>query len=330
MIDIALQDPDWILIRQVLSLSLLKNRSVRIIGGGRFIRENIAYKPVIDDFINIFQKFKAGEIIIDEECITCNSQWPGFGIFNIESGKYSSITEIILLLLPLLLSYDFRSVLNIRGVTNSPLSYTGSFLSETFFSILEGAGLFAGYVLKRYGFYGSGGGEVEVRVYPAEPAVAENIFANDQLSISGARIIISGLSPAVAKRQRDLLSEKLHIDEKKICTIEVLDSDGMGNSVQIFIESGEKINLFPLRFVLYREMAAYNCAGDLIFDENENFKLLEELAKETDRLINRLSIPEYILREYLIYLFLTGNEVLFNTDTERLRATLSILRPFFQ
>ena len=128
-------------------------------------------------------------------------------------------------------------MLYITGVTHSSVSYPITSIGETFFSILEGMGYYGGVSLKRYGFFGSGGGSVEVRVYPEECKKTGNMLKDGRIEIFGAKIIFSRLNMEIITRKRDLVSKELGLDHNRVSIIEVLDCDGMGFFINIYLKS---------------------------------------------------------------------------------------------
>ncbi|MCP4137333.1 MAG: hypothetical protein GY754_40575 [bacterium] len=301
---------DWVLIRQTLSLALLRNREVSIAGGAAFIDENNEYLPLFFDIKKILGDLTGGELLKESTSIIIKPGTLKYGRFLLETGKYSSLVDIFLFLLPSLLYRDFRSVLSLRGVSHSPVSYPTSFVKETLLTFLEKTGHFASLNLERFGFYGTGGGRVESRIYPAEPESCDTAFFDavpEKREIIGAKVFVSGLSSGAAKRQKEFLLNELELPENKIAIIEIIDSDGYGNSVQVFGECRYTQGESPVPVIFFREMEIYNYAGDFINDEENTMEALRDLVDESKGFINNSQLPGAIERELMPYLTLSGH-----------------------
>jgi len=292
---------DWIFIRQALSISLLKKRPVRIYRGYGYIEENQQYKPLFHDISETVKNLNFGELYIENENIIF---FPGslkFGLYCIVSGDYSSAVEIILFLLPTFFFKEFRSVLKISGVTHTGLSYPPVFIRETLFSILEQAGLYGSISLKRFGFYGSGGGEIEARIYPAEVKKIDNRLNYCNTYISGARIYISHLGPENAKKEKDMICSGLALNERDVSIIDVRDSNGYGNFILINLSADD------IPVVLFRSLPVYNEKGEYIFNPDNNIVVINELIDEAKRFVNDKDIPDFISREVMLFRSLSGS-----------------------
>ena len=69
MVEIELEQGDWITIRQILSLSLLTGKPVTIINDKSFLDLNPQYQPVFSDFQKIFSSFNIGELSVRDRDI---------------------------------------------------------------------------------------------------------------------------------------------------------------------------------------------------------------------------------------------------------------------
>jgi len=183
------------------------------------------------------------------------------------------------------------------------LSCPTTFLKETLFAFLESTGHYASLNLKRFGFYGSGGGGAESRIYPAEPKKCGNLFSFAECGIEGVRIFLAKMNMEMAGREKEFIIKSTGVDEKKVQIMEIVDADGYGNAIHVYVKCG------GVNVILSRDMEMYNSAGDFVFDENRYYTTLAGLVQETERLVKLKSLPRYLIDEVMPYLFLSGSEI---------------------
>jgi len=165
--NIELNTYNWRYIRLALSLALLKKENIIIKNGFEFIDKNYDLQPLFDSLKKTVSDTGAGIISNIEKDIIFNPETLSGRVYNFDCDKYSPISEIELFLMPSLFHSNYRSVINYRGVTHSSLSYPTTVIKTTFFDFLERLGYYGSFNLKRFGFYGSGGGIAESKIYPA-------------------------------------------------------------------------------------------------------------------------------------------------------------------
>jgi len=313
---------DWIDIRQSLSLSLLQQRPVRISRACRFLEENPVYIPLYRDMEVFFAasgagspSCEAGDLLFTPGSL---QQWRA----DIDTGKFSSAVDMVLLLMPMLFYRESRTVLLCRGVTHSPWSFPTSFMKETFLAILEATGHYGSVLLQRFGFYGTGGGSLEAKIYPAEPRRASSLIREGEGTITGVRIFMAGINIELAKREKVLLCEELGLEENQASIIDIRDAAGFGNSVQVTVEQG------TLPVIITGEMRLYNHAGDFIFDEEEFNLTLRELVKESRAFAGNGRFPETLAREICPYLLLSGTDIPDYLMGGRVSSTMALCREF--
>ncbi|MBN2159931.1 MAG: hypothetical protein JW807_11085 [Spirochaetes bacterium] len=317
-----MNNTDWPLIRQSLSLALLTGGAAAINGGGSFLESRPEYRPVFDDIAAAAEKLGAGRLNIEGEAILYEPRPFRPGTYAIETGPRSSAVEVLLFLMPALSRCDFRSVLEIGGVTHSVLSCPTAFVKETLMGGIERLGFFGSLTLKRFGFHGSGGGRLESRVYPREPGKAAAGPAAKGRTIAGAKIFFSRLDAGLAEMEKRLLAEEAGIDPGRISIIEVLESDGAGNSVQVFADRD------GLLVVLFREMLLYGKTGDIVLSEEILRYSIDELAREARALITDGSLPDIVMRELYPYYIMAGVDPEFSEETPAIKSTVQACRRF--
>jgi RNA 3'-terminal phosphate cyclase len=306
--------PDWTLIRQALSLALLRKRPVAVTGGGAFLEAAPAYRPLFEDAVRTIASLGAGRLALEGGSIVYEPAAISPGRLTIESGAFSSAVELLLLLAPALLHCGFRSVLECAGVTHSPFSCPTAWIKEDLLARLERLGFYGSLALKRFGFYASGGGSLEARLYPREkPAATAPAVGPGR--VTGARIYIARLSTELAEQEKLMLVDRLGLEPGRIAIIEVVDAAGAGNSIQVFAESGGR------QSVLFSEMRLFDGNGAIVFSEEALAEGMARITGETEALVHDGILPERTVRELIPYLLIAGVESGSLPDTPATRLT---------
>ncbi len=318
---------DWLLIRQSLALSLLTGRGVEIGDGSFFLENHPEYQPLMQDFIEIAERYNWGELSLKSDTITFTPGTLEYGNYELVTNPYSSASELILLLLPSLISLRFRSSIKVSGVTHSSISYPTNFINETLCTLLENIGIYSSISLKRFGFYGSGGGGIESKMYPLErmdgASIDAMLYPEKLPEIIGGRIYISGMSMDIANHEKRLLSSGLGIDDKGVSIIEVRDSDGMGNVIQLLVQFG----ILPV--VFSRVIDPYNYRGDFTFQDRDIHGEADDFLNEVRVFLRDRSLPEYLLRELVPFLWIAGADVyVYENYHESLKGTIVLTERF--
>lgn len=318
---------DWLLFRQSLALSLVTGRGVEIRDGGSFLESHPAYHPLMRDFMEIAERNSWGALSLTGGTITFSPGRIEYGNYELETNPYSSASECVLLLLPSLISLSFRTSVRVSGVTHSSTSYPVNFINETLFSLLECIGIYSSISLKRFGFYGSGGGGIESRVYPLEridgASIDAMLYPEKVPEIVGGRIYISGMRMDIANHERKLLSVGLGIADERISIIEVRDSDGMGNVMQVLLQ------LDTLPVVFSRVLDPYNYAGDFTFQDRDINGEVDDFLHEVVVFLRDGSLPGCLLRELVPFLWIAGIDVYaYENYHESLKDTIALTERF--
>jgi len=302
-----------------LSLALMKREPVLLKNAFLFVEKNYDLVPLFDDLKRIVFETGAGMLGVAGDDIVFNPEGLASGKIEFETGKFSSISEMELFLLPALYYTDFRSVIRFSGVTHSHLSYPTTFLKETLFGFLEQTGHYASLNLKRFGFYGSGGGSAESRIYPAEPVRCGNLFTFSETGIDGVRIFMAKMNMDMAEREKEYIIKNTGIDERRVQIMEIVDADGYGNSIHIYIKCG------GVNVILSRDLEIYNSAGDFVFEESRYYAALSGLLADVERLVKLKRLPVALTDEVIPYLFLSGSDI---PDELRSSESYNICREF--
>ncbi len=318
MISVSLPHLDWVLLRQALSLSLAFDKECRLEGGLDYIKCNEPFSAFLSDVEEVIQKYQFGHFTIDGEDILFFPKPAHFGNFSIQINPYSSAMEILLFLMPALFRQEFRSRIFLSGVTHSRFSFGTSWMKESFLTALEQMGLYASCTLRRFGFYASGGGLIEAKVYPAETKTTMGSpISNNETRLTGARIYIAHLDSSIAVREKNYLCVSLSIDEAKTGILEIRDCDGAWNHAEVYCITKE------MPVVLCETVPVYDFSGKFIFSENTIIPSMEKLANKTRAFLDGASLPDELEREIALYRVIAGNSGKFTSQSAMESADLA-------
>ena len=300
---ISLNTYNWRYIRLALSLSLLKRENIIIKNGLKFIDTRYDLVPLFNCFKKIVVDAGAGMLNSSDGDIVFNPEGLSDGIYNFDCDEFSPITEIELFLMPSLFHSHHRSVINYTGVTHSSLSYPTTVVKTTLFDFLERLGYYGSFSLKRFGFYGSGGGIAESRIYPAEPKNCGDLFAFSEYRIEGVKIFMAKMNMDMAAKEKEFVVKNIGVDENSVQIMEIVDADGFGNSIQAYIMCN------GVNVILSKDMEIYNSAGDFIFDESKYYSAMSDFVQDVDRISKLKKVPIVYAEEILPYMLMTGSAV---------------------
>ncbi|MCL1865574.1 MAG: hypothetical protein FWF73_07165 [Spirochaetes bacterium] len=300
---IELNTYNWRYIRLALTLSLLKGESVVIKNGFEFIEKNYDLLHLFNSFKKIVSDIGAGIINSSERDIIFNPEGLSCNIYNFDCDEYLPISEIELFLMAPLFHSDCRSVINYRGVTHSHLSYPTTVIKTTFFDFLERLGFYGSFNLKRFGFYGSGGGIAESKIFPAEPKRCDDLLSFNESGVDGVKIFMAKMNMDMANREKEFIVKNTGIDESRVQIMEIVDADGFGNSIQAYTVCN------GISVILAKDMDIYNSAGDFIFDESKYYKALSNFVQDVGSLSKLKKIPQCYVEEILPYMLMTGSAI---------------------
>jgi len=303
MKSIELNTYNWRYIRLALSLALLKRENIIIKNGFEFIDTHYDLLPLFNSLKKVVADTGAGVLGSSESDIIFNPEKLSGGIYNFDCDKYSPITEIELFLMPSLFHSNSRSVINYSGVTHSSLSYPTTVVKTTLFDFLERLGFYGSFNLKRFGFYGSGGGIAESKIYPMEPKKCDDLFSFNECKIEGIKIFMAKMNMDMAKKEKEFIIKKTGVDENSVQIMEVVDADGFGNSIQAYTVCN------GINVILSKDMNIYNSAGDFVFDESGYYSALSGLIQDIELLSKSKKIPKVYAEELLPYMLMTGSAI---------------------
>ncbi len=318
MILVSLQNPDWVLIRQAISLSLAHQMDCRIAGALEFLNCNPHITAFLSDIEEFCVRYDFGNFSTEGNDVLFYPKFPRFGNFTISINPYSSAIELMLLLMPALFKQIFRSRLYLSGVTHSPFTFGTSWMKESFLAALEQMGMYASCTLRRFGFYASGGGLIEAKVYPAEAKrLSEFNIPGDSARFTGARIYIAHLDSSIAVQEKNFLCEDLGLDEAQTGILEIRDCDGAWNHAEIYC----LVDGLPV--VFSETVPVYDFSGAFIFSENSIQPAMEKLVNNTRVALQNAWLPEELEKEIAIYHAMIGNTAEYRSKSARASAELA-------
>lgn len=295
MIEIPHSVIDVTLLRQALSLSLLTGKSFRVTGCRELLAGRPEAVPFIDDWKRVLDEIGAGSFTWEKERMDFTPNRLAHGNFTLVTGPFSSAVETALMLMPALLFGEYRSRISVKGVTHAELSPSTDAVRETLLGLLERTGIFCSFSLKRFGFYGTGGGSIEAKVYPAELFEADLTEGREPAVLEGARVYVSRLPAGTAHELKILLSKKLNLEENRIGILEVMASDGPGQVVQTYLRKGSTLVIFS------ETVDAVDHNAETVYSEEKAVWGIDKITADTKNFIERNVLPLKLRRELSFY-----------------------------
>ena len=183
------------------------------------------------------------------------------GEYRLAVGTAGSATLVLQTLLPALLCAREPSQVTLEGGTHNPNAPPFDFLSRAFLPIIRRMGASVDVRLHAYGFYPAGGGRLTVDIAPGLRLGRIALLERESARVH-ARAIVSALPETIAKRELQVVRERLGLD-RPLCRIESIDGPvGPGNVLMIVIESEsvtEVVTAFGVKGVSAEKVAADAC-----------------------------------------------------------------------
>jgi len=285
----------WQQLRITLAQSLKDNLDVNFFGAEDFFSDNPHWLPLFNDISNVLDRENFGQLQLKGDTISFSPKRITKFSLEIESQKYSSIVEILLLLMPYLFTREFRTKINFVGVTHNFHSYSTAFMKNAFFAILEKMGFFASLNLQSFAFYGNAKGHAEARIYPQEKKdfSMEKFFV--QGKFMGVKIFISQLNTDIAKRQKEYICKNFSFDENKVSIFEISGKHGYGNVVEFYVQKND------VNFIFSTKLEIIDTIGNIFFDEKSVYSEIDKTFLEADDFLNKREMPAFLLSELILY-----------------------------
>lgn len=149
-------------------------------------------------------------------------------------GSAGSATLVLQAVLPALLLAREPSRLTLEGGTHNPSAPPFDFLARTFVPVLRRMGASIEPVLEAHGFHPAGGGRFTVAIEPVAALRRVGLVERGPATLL-ARALMAALPDHIAKRELQIVRERLGLDRDQ-CRIDRLpDGAGPGNALLIEI-----------------------------------------------------------------------------------------------
>jgi RNA 3'-terminal phosphate cyclase (ATP) len=159
-------------------------------------------------------------------------------------GTAGSATLVIQTVLPALLRATAPSVLIVEGGTHNPLAPPFEFLERVYLPLLRRMGARVEATLEKPGFYPAGGGRVRVAIAPQKTLQPLALITRGELRRRRASALFAALPVAVARRELAVVQRELGFGDDECQAVELTQSSGPGNAVEIELELGDDRELF--------------------------------------------------------------------------------------
>jgi RNA 3'-terminal phosphate cyclase (ATP) len=158
-------------------------------------------------------------------------------------GTAGSATLVLQTVLPALLSAPAPSRLVLEGGTHNPMAPPFDFLRLAFLPLLGRMGARVEARLERPGFYPAGGGRIVVRVEPCALAPLELLERGAPVS-RRARALVASLPSSIARRELDVVAQRLAWHDRDLRIETVTDSLGPGNLLSLEVAHEQVTEVF--------------------------------------------------------------------------------------
>jgi len=185
----------------------------------------------------------------------------------------------------------------------------------------------AGYTvassLKKFGFYGSGDGEIVTKVYPMEAHTDFSFPVTCNWEIVSARVYVAKIDMNFASYQKEYLVKELELNDDSIIIMEIVNSRGYGNHIDVNIRAGN------IMIVESMTMELYNDEGDFVFTDDTMHDSMKEFCLRIKKVIIDKRIPYHVFREALPFLNRAGiDHDEYGKDDEGIELTRKLCRLF--
>ncbi len=155
------------------------------------------------------------------------------GDYHFSVGTAGSTTLVLQTVLPALMIASGESTLTLEGGTHNPFAPPFDFLARAYLPHVARMGPVVSATLDRHGFYPAGGGQVTVRVEPAESLEPLELTERGEITSQTVRALVANLPRHIAERECQTIVQKTGWDESCCQVEEIRDSSGPGNVVMI-------------------------------------------------------------------------------------------------
>ena len=158
------------------------------------------------------------------------------GNFVFDIGTAGSTSLVLQTVLPALLVSSEKTSLVIRGGTHNPLAPPFDFLQKAFLPLLEKMGAKIDIDLVKYGFYPTGGGEINFLIEPPKKLKPIHINERGKVVSQSATALVANLPPHIAERELNVIRRSLGWDNADLKSEVIKNVRDNANIISITVE----------------------------------------------------------------------------------------------
>lgn len=166
------------------------------------------------------------------------------GDYSFAIGTAGSCTLVLQTILPALLYADVASTIKISGGTHNSMAPPVHFLQRAYGRVLEQMGASVEIVLKRFGFYPAGGGEVVATVEPCGQLKIIDLMKRGERRNGFAESFIAGVPASVATRELGVIGLGMGWEEPQLLHRGLPSEQGPGNALLVTLEHEHTTEVF--------------------------------------------------------------------------------------
>ena len=194
------------------------------------------------------------------------------------------------ILLPLSLA-GMPSQVILEGGTHNPMAPTFDFLERSFLPVISRMGADVAMTLERPGFFPAGGGRIIVQIQPAAGLRPITILERGSLVANRATVWISGIPDNIARREINIIRQRLPVRDEHIHIHQPDNSVGPGNVVLVDLEFENTTQVFTA----FGEVGqSAEKVGSRVCDDVDRY--LKSSAPVGDYLADQLLLPMALAR----------------------------------
>lgn len=236
------------------------------------------------------------------------------GNYTFSVGTAGSATLVLQTVLPVLLTASGATTLRLEGGTHNPFAPPFDFLDRAFLPLLNRMGPKVAAKLHRAGFYPAGGGAFEVTIEPSDRLSRIDLNERGAVTARRATAVVASLPHHIARRELDVIREKMSLGESDCHLREIRDSRGPGNIVIIEITCDHVTEVFT--GFGERGVSAEKVAGDAVG------QALQYLAAD-------VTVGPYLADQLLLPMALAGGGSFTTSSLSRHATTnIDVIRKF--
>lgn len=161
------------------------------------------------------------------------------GDFFFDIGTAGSVSLVLQTLIPSLIFLKEKTTVILKGGTHVSHSPSFHYISEVFSPILERLGITIRPIIKSYGFYPKGGGEVIAEIFPANNIKPIKIIERGKILRLSGYSGVGNLPLHIADRQKRSAIEKIYFETEGLqpVDIKIIEPPAFGQGTFIFLKA---------------------------------------------------------------------------------------------